>query len=92
MLGCTFEEFGQRMSAKEYNMWRADYLIEPWGEERADHRIGLVNQSIRASNSKEPVYLKDCIMNYNIDPPEQEPWEQMRDKCAAHAKAMNRKR
>jgi hypothetical protein len=80
------------MSAKEYNLWRADYLIEPWGEERADIRVGLVTQSIRAANSKDPVNLKDCIMDYNIEPAKPMAWEDMRDACAAHAKAMNRKR
>jgi hypothetical protein len=49
------------MSAKEYNVWVADYSIRPWGEEMQDYRIGMVTQSVRAANSKDPVLMKDCM-------------------------------
>ena len=49
------------MSAKEYTEWKADYIIRPWGEEMQDYRIGMVTQSIRATNSKDAVLMKDCM-------------------------------
>jgi hypothetical protein len=49
------------MSAKEYNMWLADYRIRPWGDDLADLRVGMVTQSIRARDSKKAIYMKDCI-------------------------------
>jgi hypothetical protein len=49
------------MSSKEYTKWKAYYSIRPWGEEMQNYRIGMVTQSIRAANSKEPIYMKDCI-------------------------------
>ena len=55
------------MSAKEYNVWLADYQIEPWGEDRADIRAGMIVQSTRVAYSKKEVKLKDCIMNF--EPP-----------------------
>ena len=78
------------MSAKEYLMWRADYMIEPWGEAREDIRAGMIVQSNLAPHSKEPVLLKDCIVSF--EQPKQMKWQDMRDMCAAHAAAMNRKR
>ena len=74
------------MSAKEYNLWKADYLIDPWGEEREDVRAGLIVQSNLSPHSKEPVLLKDCIVNFQ--PPKKQTWEEQRDMCAAHAAAM----
>jgi hypothetical protein len=52
------------MSAKEYNLWLADYNIRPWGEELQDFRIGMVTQAVRAANSKDAVHIKDCIPVY----------------------------
>jgi hypothetical protein len=78
------------MSAKEYNLWKADYMIEPWGEDREDIRSGMIVQSIRAQNSKEGVYLKDCMVNF--EPPKKQTWQEQRDMCFAHSIAMNKRK
>jgi len=73
-LGCTLAEFGQRMSAKEYNLWIADEQIEPTGEERADLRAEKIVNSNLATFSAEGLELKDCYMDF--DPPKkQDPLE-----------------
>ncbi len=58
------------MSAKEYNLWIAEYSIEPYGQDREDVRSGMVVQSIRAQNSRKGVTLKDCIVNF--EPPKKQ--------------------
>jgi hypothetical protein len=60
------------MSAKEYNIWLADHLIEPWGEERADLRAGTIVKSNIMPYSKKDVKLKDCVLNF--EPPKNQDW------------------
>ena len=63
------------MSAKEYNLWIAEYNIEPWGEDRADIRSGMIVQSVRVAYSKNEVKLKDCIMDF--EPPKKQTPKEM---------------
>jgi hypothetical protein len=42
----TVAELGQRMSSHELSEWKAFYIIEPFGEERADIRQALTTQGI----------------------------------------------
>ncbi len=75
-MGRTIAELGQSMSAKEYDLWKAEYMIEPWGEERADLRTGTIVQSNLAPHSKEPVKLKDCILSFKE--PIKQTWQDMK--------------
>lgn len=52
------------MSAKELLLWRADYSIKPWGDERADLRAGSIVQSNLQPWSKQPVKLSDCVLRF----------------------------
>jgi hypothetical protein len=61
------------MPAREYDLWIADYRIEPWGEERADLRAGTIVQSNIAPYSKKDIKLKDCILNF--EPPKKFDWQ-----------------
>jgi hypothetical protein len=40
----TVSELGDRMSAKEFGMWKMFFQMEPWGTFTEDHRVStLVN-------------------------------------------------
>ena len=78
------------MSAKEYNVWVADYRIEPFGERREDLRTATIVQSNLAPHSKKEVKLKDCILNF--EPPKPMKWQDMQAMCFARSAAMNRKK
>lgn len=41
-LGCTIRELQARMDSREFSEWMAYYGIEPWGEDRADLRSGIL--------------------------------------------------
>jgi hypothetical protein len=41
-LGCTVQELGERLSSAELAEWQAFYLIEPFGDMRADDRARLL--------------------------------------------------
>lgn len=82
-------ELGQRMSAKEENLWIADYQIEPWGEERADLRAATVVKSNLLPWTKKTIQLKDCILNFK--PPEKESWQDMKKKLEKFTRAMGGK-
>jgi hypothetical protein len=77
------------MSAKEYNLWIAEYGIEPFGQDREDVRSGMIVQSIRAQNSTKGVVLKDCIVNF--EPPKKQTWQDMSKMLKGHAAAMGGK-
>ena len=82
-------ELGQRMSAKEYNLWIADEQIEPTGESRQDLRIATVVQSNLAPHSKEAIKLKDCILNF--EPPKKQDWRQWEKQLMSRTIAMGGK-
>lgn len=77
------------MSAKEYNVWIAEYSIEPYGQDREDVRAGMITQSVRAQYSKEGVTLKDCIVNF--EPPKKQDWQQWQKSLKSHAASMGGK-
>lgn len=80
------------MSAKEYNVWVADYSIRPWGEELQDYRIGMVTQAVRATNSKEAVHIKDCIPTWEaVEEKKEFDWKAASAACKAHTVAMGGK-
>lgn len=41
-MGMTADELAEKMSASEFFEHWADYLIDPWGEQRADLRSGVI--------------------------------------------------
>lgn len=45
-LGCTLHELGERMTAEEFGLWMALYLVDPWGEQRADLRAAIVASTV----------------------------------------------
>ena len=40
--GCSVRECQRRVTASEFNEWIAYYRLEPFGEERADIRMGIM--------------------------------------------------
>ena len=49
----TVSEMLARMSSRELTEWMAYFTIEPWGEERADLRAGIV-ASVIANVNRDP--------------------------------------
>lgn len=49
-LGMTVEEMLDRMSHREYRDWQEFYALEPFGDERADLRAGIVASVIANVN------------------------------------------
>jgi hypothetical protein len=45
-LGCTVEELLARISSRELTEWMAYFAIDPFGEERADLRAGIVASTL----------------------------------------------
>jgi len=78
------------LSAQEFNLWKAEYIIEPFGEERSDLRAATIVQSNILPHTKDKVKLKDCLLNF--DPPEKQDWRQWQAALAARANAINRKK
>jgi hypothetical protein len=77
------------MSATEYNVWLADYQIEPWGEDRADLRAGTIVKSNLIPHSKKDIPLKDCMLNF--EPPKKQTWQDMSKMLKGHTAAMGGK-
>jgi hypothetical protein len=77
------------MSAKEMNVWIADSLIEPWGDDREDIRSGMIVQSNLMPHSKKEVKLKNCIVNF--EPPKKQTWQQMSAMLKGYTMAMKGK-
>lgn len=49
-LGRTLGELGRTMSLAEFLLWVREYNRDPWGEERADMRSGIVASTIANVN------------------------------------------
>lgn len=78
-LGMTVAELSQRMDSRELSEWMAYFGIEPFGEERADLRAGIVASTIANVNrgkNTNPFAPKDFMPNFG-KPKEQTP-EQMK--------------
>ncbi len=46
VLGCTLDELGQRMSAREFGWWAEFYRQEPFGDTRGDVQAGIVAATV----------------------------------------------
>lgn len=45
-MGRTLGELGESMTADEFGLWLALYQVDPWGEQRADLRAGIVASTV----------------------------------------------
>lgn len=45
-LGRTLHELAETMTAEEFGLWAALYAADPWGEQRADLRAGIVAATV----------------------------------------------
>jgi len=77
------------MSAKEYNLWIAEYGIEPHGEERADLQAGTIVKSNLIPHTKKDIPLKDCMLNF--EPPKKKTPEEIFAMLRGYTKAMGGK-
>jgi hypothetical protein len=77
------------MSAKEYNVWLAEYMIEPFGEDREDIRSGMVVQSNLMPHTKKEVKLKNCIVNF--EPPKKKTPQEIFSMLKGYTMAMGGK-
>jgi hypothetical protein len=77
------------MSAKEYNLWIAEYNIEPHGEDRSDIRAGTIVKSNLIPHSKKDIELKDCMINF--EPPKKQTPAEMFEMLKGHTAAMGGK-
>jgi hypothetical protein len=85
---CTVEEAQQRCSSEEFTYWLAYYRLEPWGEERADLRMAILDSLFynanrgKGSGSKKP---KDFMLDFERN--EQQSVEEMMLTCQMIAAA-----
>ncbi len=75
--GCTLQELGDRMTAREFDLWIAKYRRHPWGEQRADLRAGIIaaavaNYAGKMRKEGTPPAVPTDFMPY-VDKPTAEP-------------------
>lgn len=62
------------MSSSQLAEWIAFYQLEPWGEERADLRAGIVASTIanvnRSQKQKKPYKPDDFMPRFDVEPEE----------------------
>jgi len=66
-------ELMERMSAREFDDWRLYAVLEPFGEERADLRMGILASVIANANSDpkkrtKPFDPKDFMPDFAAEP------------------------
>lgn len=49
-MGCTVRELFERIDSREFSEWMAYAEIEPFGEERADLRSGIIAATVANAN------------------------------------------
>jgi len=89
-LGRTVQEAKATVSALEFKSWVEFYGLEPWGEERADLRAGIIASTFANCHTRrggKPYQPKDFMPRYG--PPERMTDEEMASKFAAFAKSHN---
>ena len=80
------------MSAKEYNLWLADYMIEPWGDVRADYRAAMICKMILMPHYEKEFDLEDFIVKFeSVKPKQKQTPEQMFALLKGHTMAMGGK-
>lgn len=82
-----------RCDSREFSEWQAFYGIEPWGEERADLRMGIMASVIanahRDPKKSRPFKPRDFMPNF--DPPKQQDVRTMEARLRAYAIAKGAK-
>lgn len=78
------------MSAEMFAEWAAYAEIEPWGEERADLRAGIVSSVIANTHrgKGQPLTPKDFMPTFDAPVTEAQPWEVLLEKAKAITAAM----
>lgn len=74
----TVAEMLQRISSAEITEWAAYYMLEPFGEDRADLRSGIIASTVANVNraeKQEPYTPHDFMPKFDEqeEPPEDEP-------------------
>ncbi len=86
------------MSSAEFAEWMAYYAIEPFGEERADLRMGVLASLIANINrdpkkQREPFTPSDFMPRFEVEPqPKRVGWQEMLAKMKAIKGDKSRKR
>jgi hypothetical protein len=78
-LGKTVDQLLSEISSEELSEWMAYYQLEPFGDERADWRSGMMAATmanLQRSKNRAPYKPEDFMPQY--DRPEQE-WEEQMD-------------
>lgn len=67
VLGCSLREAMQRITAREFRIWQAEYMLDPWGEERGDLQAAIVAHTTAECNrSKGPrTRIKDFMPDFD---------------------------
>lgn len=69
-LGCTVRELLARCTGAELTEWLAYYSLEPFGEERADLRAGIVASTIARANGSKSAKPSDFMPKFEEQDPE----------------------
>ncbi len=83
-LGATVGELLGRMTSFEFSYWLAFYGLQPWGDERADLRSGIVAATV-ANCNRDPKQRPQPFSPLDFMPYSKEPAEEqtMEDQIAA---------
>ena len=74
-MGRTVRELLGSMGSRELSEWMAYERVEPWGESRADLRMGIISSTlanVHRQSDDYPVYKPADFMP-RFEPPEPEP-------------------
>ena len=89
----TVAEAQQRISSREFTRWQAFHEIEPFGEERADLRSGIVASVIANVNrGKHSKTYKPADFMPQFDGPRIQSGEEIWQRLAAFAEMHNHSR
>jgi hypothetical protein len=77
-LGKSIKELMESMTTKEYLTWWNYYNERPFGELRADYRMGLNTQTLISPHLKQSKPLKDFILQFgDNNPTDEELWTKL---------------
>lgn len=54
----TLDELRHRMTQRELRVWIEAYAVEPWGEDRADLRAGIIASTVANCNRSKGASFK----------------------------------
>jgi len=82
----------REISSRQFMEWEAYAAIEPWDEERADARAGMIVKELRHLRGAKRVALKDCVLKYPEPPAVQSPAPTKEVAADARARAVQQVR